>query len=216
MKRCWNEQELAEHWTLFEAEAHLLANRTDRCRIGVAVLLKYFQLNGRFPRQHRDLPGAVLAFLGEQLSVPPESWFDYDLWGRSGQRDRERIRGYLGFRPIEVADERRLRRWLETEVAPRDLEPAHLRIAVADWGFWPKPPKICSRTWSPRPFRERWPAQNWRYFRQLAVPRWLCCGLPPAFSGFRASHRCSKSRPRLGVRPRSSNADNTLFEPLTL
>jgi hypothetical protein len=40
MKRCWNEQELAEHWTLFEAEAHLLANRTDRCRIGVAVLLK--------------------------------------------------------------------------------------------------------------------------------------------------------------------------------
>ena len=133
MKRCWNEQELAEHWTLFEAEAHLLANRTDRCRIGVAVLLKYFQLNGRFPRQHRDLPGAVLAFLGEQLSVPPESWFDYDLWGRSGQRDRERIRGYLGFRPIEVADERRLRRWLETEVAPRDLEPAHLRIAVADW-----------------------------------------------------------------------------------
>jgi hypothetical protein len=73
------------------------ANRTDRCRIGVAVLLKYFQLNGRFPRQHRDIPGAVLAFLGEQLSVAPESWFDYDLWGRSGQRDRERIRAYLGY-----------------------------------------------------------------------------------------------------------------------
>jgi Domain of unknown function (DUF4158) len=133
MKRCWNGEELAEHWTLFEAETALPANRTDRCRIGVAVLLKYFQLNGRFPRQHRDIPGAVLAFVGEPLSVAPESWFDYDLWGRSGQRDRERIRAYLGFRPIEVADERRLRRWLETAVAPHDLEPAHLRIAVADW-----------------------------------------------------------------------------------
>ena len=133
MKRCWNERELAEHWTLFEAEMALLANCTGRGRMGVAVLLKYFQLNGRFPRQHRDAPGAVLAFLGEQLSVAPETWFDYDLWGRSGQRDREQIRAYLGFRPIEVADERRLCRWLETEVAPKDLERAHLRIAVADW-----------------------------------------------------------------------------------
>lgn len=34
-------------------------------------------------------PGAVLAFLGEQVSVAPETWFDYDLWGRSGQRRRE-------------------------------------------------------------------------------------------------------------------------------
>lgn len=43
------------------------------------------------------------------------------------------MRGFLGFRPIEVADERRLCRWLETEVAPQDLEAAHLRIAVVDW-----------------------------------------------------------------------------------
>lgn len=70
MKRCWNDWELAEHSTLFETEAPLVANRTDRGRIDVAVLLKYVQLNGRFPRQHRDVPGAVLAFLGEQLSMP--------------------------------------------------------------------------------------------------------------------------------------------------
>jgi hypothetical protein len=133
MKRCWNEQDLVEHWTLFEAETALLANRTGRGRIGLAVLLKYFQLNGRFPRRHRDVPGPVLAFLGERLSVSPTAWFDYDLGGRSSKRDREQVRGFLGFRPIEVPDEQRLCRWLETEVAPRDLEPAHLRIAVADW-----------------------------------------------------------------------------------
>ena len=133
MKRCWNEQELVEHWTLFEAEAALLTNRTGRGRIGLAVLLKYFQLNGRFPRRHRDVPGPVLAFLGECLSVAPTAWFDYDLGGRSGKRDREQVRVFLGFRPIEVADERRLCRWLETEVASQNLEPAHLRIAVADW-----------------------------------------------------------------------------------
>ena len=122
-----------DHWTPFEAEKALLANRTGRGRLGLAVLLKYFQLNGRIPRRHGDVPGPVLAFLGEYISVPPEAWFDYDPGGRTGKRDREQVRRFLGFRPIGVADERQLCRWLEAEVAPRDLEAAHLRTAVTDW-----------------------------------------------------------------------------------
>ncbi len=82
MKRCWDDQELIEHWTIHQSEQGLLANRTDRGSIGVAVLLKFFQLSGRFPHHHKDVPGRVLAFLGEQLSVPPTAWFDYDLKGR--------------------------------------------------------------------------------------------------------------------------------------
>jgi hypothetical protein len=84
----WDEQELIEHWTLSAAVGGLLANRTERGSIGVAVLLKFFQLNGRFPHRHKDVPGPVLAFMGEQLSAPPTAWFDYDLKGRSSQRDR--------------------------------------------------------------------------------------------------------------------------------
>jgi hypothetical protein len=66
----------------------------------------------------------VLAFLGERMSVPPTAWFDYDLNGRSVKRDGEQVRGFLGFRPIEVADERRLCRWRDTEVAPRSADGA--------------------------------------------------------------------------------------------
>ena len=95
MKRCWNEQQLAEHWTLFDAEMALLANRTSRGQIGLAALLEYFQINGRFPRRHRDVPGPVLAFLGEQISAPPEAWFEYNLSGRSAKRDRSQLRAYL-------------------------------------------------------------------------------------------------------------------------
>ncbi len=51
----------------------------------------------------------MLAFIGEQLSVPPTAWFGYGLKGRSSQRDREQIRDFLGFRPITVADEEQLR-----------------------------------------------------------------------------------------------------------
>jgi hypothetical protein len=55
------------------------------------------------------------------MSAPPAKWFEYDLDGRRAKRDREQIRAYLGFRPIDVADEKRLCRWLEMKVAPRDL-----------------------------------------------------------------------------------------------
>ena len=74
---------------------------------------------------------AVTAFLGERLSVAQDSWFDYDLGGRSSKRDRERVHDFFGFRPIGVADERRLCDWLETKVAPKGMEPAQLRIAVS-------------------------------------------------------------------------------------
>ena len=133
MKRCWDEQELIEHWTIHQAEQGLLANRTDRGNIGVAVLLKFFQLSGRFPRHHKDVSGPVLAFLAEQLSVPPTAWFDYDLKGRSSQRDREQIRGFLGFRPITVADAQRLQEWLQQEVVALDQDSRYLRSVVADW-----------------------------------------------------------------------------------
>jgi len=134
MKRCWDEQDLIEHWTLIAAERELLANRTERGSIGVVVLLKFFQLNGRFPHHHKDVPGPVLAFIGEQLSpVPPTAWFDYDLKGRSSQRDREQIRAFLGFRLITVADEDQLREWLQHEVVPLGQDSRHLRSAVADW-----------------------------------------------------------------------------------
>jgi hypothetical protein len=81
MKRSWDEHELVEHWTLFEPERALLANRTGMGKLAVAVLLKFFQFNGRFPRYHRDAPAAVLDFLGAQLGVEPAAWFDYNIKG---------------------------------------------------------------------------------------------------------------------------------------
>ena len=49
MKQHWNEQELVEQWTLTEAEKELLNQRTDRGRMGFAVLLKFLQIEGRYP-----------------------------------------------------------------------------------------------------------------------------------------------------------------------
>ena len=75
----------------------------------------------------------MLEFVAEQLSVPPDTWFDYDLKGRSSQRDRERIRTFLGFRQVTVSDAEQIQEWLLQEVVSLDQDTRHLRSAVADW-----------------------------------------------------------------------------------
>ena len=63
MKQHWHEQELVEQWTLSGAETQLLKQRTDRGRIGFAVLLKFLQIEGRFPVYHREVPWLAVGFL---------------------------------------------------------------------------------------------------------------------------------------------------------
>lgn len=133
MKRYWDEQELAEHWSLTAEEWELLAGRTDRSRLGLAISLKFFQVEGRFPRDRKEIPAAVRDHLADQLGVEPDAFAEYDLAGRSSKRDRERIRSALGFRRVTVADAEELAGWLRRDVLPADHEPDHLRQAALDW-----------------------------------------------------------------------------------
>ena len=48
MKRHWDEHELAECWSLTHDEFELLRNRTERSRLGFAVLLKFLELQVRY------------------------------------------------------------------------------------------------------------------------------------------------------------------------
>jgi hypothetical protein len=73
VKRTWSEDELQEHWALSPAEQALLTHKTARGQLGFAVLLKYFQLETRFPRDCQDIPPAVVDYLAQQLGTPPET-----------------------------------------------------------------------------------------------------------------------------------------------
>ena len=77
MKRHWHEQELAERWSLTHDEFELLQNRTERSRLGFAVLLKFFQIEGRFPSEQKEVPTLALDYLGTQLDVPRRVFADY-------------------------------------------------------------------------------------------------------------------------------------------
>jgi len=60
MKRNWQPEELVEHWTLLPDELALVANKTEQNKLGFALLLKFFQLEARFPYQQQEVPSSVV------------------------------------------------------------------------------------------------------------------------------------------------------------
>lgn len=92
MKRHWELHELIEEWTLLPRELELLGNKSGPTRLGYAVLLKFFQREGRFSTSDLNLSQDVLRYLFEQVNVEPEALDLYDWQGRSATYHRRQIR----------------------------------------------------------------------------------------------------------------------------
>ncbi|HSH82141.1 MAG TPA: Tn3 family transposase, partial [Herpetosiphonaceae bacterium] len=130
MKRAWDTDELIEHWTLTPDELALLGTKTGHNRLGCALLLKYIQLEGRFPQHKHDVPTTVVTYVATQLGVPPELYLQYDWRGRSIEYHRAEIRDYLGFRIATVQDAHDLVAWLLTQDVVYDRQIDHVTAAL--------------------------------------------------------------------------------------
>jgi TnpA family transposase len=121
MKHKWTLDELIDHWTLLPNDLELVnRRRTDSNRLGFAIVLKYFQIEGRFPRRRREVPQAVIEYVAKQLQVTPQLYHQYDWRGRSIKTHRATIRSHLGFREGTVADAEAVIEWLCIEVLPHE------------------------------------------------------------------------------------------------
>ena len=103
MKSRWPADELTEHWSLSADEKQLVQHKREPLRLGFAALLKFFQHEGRFPKPTREVPKAVIAYLGQQLDLPPTGWNDYDWGGRTIKYHRAKIRAGALLRAAELA-----------------------------------------------------------------------------------------------------------------
>lgn len=119
MKRAWHPDELTEHWTLTPADKQRALSKRQPSWLGFAVLLKFFQHQGRFPKSAREVPKAVVEHLASQLDVPPASWTAYDQGGRTIKSHRSEIRRLLGFREATVADGKALADLLREHCLPQ-------------------------------------------------------------------------------------------------
>ncbi len=122
MKQDWTDEELIEYWTLDETELSLLANKTGATRLGFAVLLKFFQLESRFPNSPEETPATAIAYLGKQLTIPARLFFEYAWHSRSIKYHRAQVREHFGFREVTIADTDVAVAWLIDKVLPYTIK----------------------------------------------------------------------------------------------
>ena len=67
MRRELDPEDLIACWTLLGDEWARVGNKTGATRLGFALLLKYFELDGRFPRHAGDVPKAAVDYVAEQV-----------------------------------------------------------------------------------------------------------------------------------------------------
>jgi pimeloyl-ACP methyl ester carboxylesterase len=79
MRPEWEPEELVACWTLIDTDWELVANKAGATRLGFALLLKFFELEARFPRDRGELPQAAVDYVAEQVGVAPAALAGY--WG---------------------------------------------------------------------------------------------------------------------------------------
>ncbi|MFG3017550.1 DUF4158 domain-containing protein [Streptomyces sp. NPDC048254] len=133
-----------------------MANKSGATRLGFSLLLKFFELEGRFPDVLEEVPPAAVEYVADLVKVPATVFAKYTLVGRTAEYHRKQIREALGFRPPTVADEKTLAEWLAMEVCPVELVECRARkieppgrtrvekVLVAARGKWEK--TFCART----------------------------------------------------------------------
>jgi hypothetical protein len=130
MRREWTLEALIESWTLGEADQELIGAKHGATKLGFCLLLKYFEIEGRFPRWATDIPPAAVDFVAAQLKVAPGEFADYDWSGRSIKNHRGQIGDALGFREATRGDQDKLTVWLAEQVCPSELNTDRQREAL--------------------------------------------------------------------------------------
>ncbi len=104
-------QELLESFTIAPSEREFLGTKSGASRLGCAVLLKYFQCEGRFPASWHDVPREVIRHLAQSCGVSPDAYRHYDLDERLARYHKEQIRQWTGFRQGNTTDAEAIKAW---------------------------------------------------------------------------------------------------------
>lgn len=105
-------------------------NKTNPNRLGFALLLKFFQLEARFPHHQHEVPQVVVQQLARQLGMIAELYLKYDWNGRTIKRHRAQIRAFLGFREATTKDSQAVDYWLTQQVLRHEHDLEHLKAEV--------------------------------------------------------------------------------------
>ena len=86
MQREWAEEDLIASWTLVGEDWGLVGNKTGATRLGFSLLLKFFELEARFPHNASEVPAPAVDYVAEQVKVHPGEFAHHDWNGRAIER----------------------------------------------------------------------------------------------------------------------------------
>ncbi|CAL9609423.1 Tn3 family transposase ISNpu13 [Streptomyces sp. enrichment culture] len=130
MRQDWEPEALIEVWTLLEDDMKRVRNKSGATRLGFALLLRFFEVEARFPESAKEVPAAAVEYVAQQVKVPAGAWAEYDWQSKAIQRHRGGIRAAYGFRASTGEDQDRLAAWPATELCPVELSRDRLAAAV--------------------------------------------------------------------------------------
>lgn len=96
-------------------ELALVKKKNKRNQLTFAIMLKYFQLENRYPQQASDIDLSLKEALLLQLNISAENFEECNWNGRTTERFRADIRDYLGYREATTEDSKKLIDWLMKE-----------------------------------------------------------------------------------------------------
>jgi hypothetical protein len=114
----WEPDELIDAWTLVEGDWELVGAKAGAARLGFSVILKFYEIEGRFPAYPEQVPSAAVDYVASLVKVDPRLFGRYSWRGRTIERHRAQIRKAYGTRPPNEADEDRWAQWLGDEICP--------------------------------------------------------------------------------------------------
>lgn len=130
MRQDWEPEDLIEVWTLLEDDMKRLRNKSGANRLGFAMLLKFFEVEARFPETAGEVPAAAVGYVAQQVKVPAQEWAAYDWQSRAATRHRTEIRDAFGFRANTEEDQEKLAEWLTAELCGVEMSRERLAEAV--------------------------------------------------------------------------------------
>ena len=138
MHRHFSRKNLGQQWNLDKKEDAFIRRYKGENRLRCAVLLKFFQTEGRFPETFDEISRKCLVELSQTLDIDISEIGSYDPQSGTSIRHRADVREFLGFRPCRTEDYTRLQDWLINEVIQGPEDEAVLFDHAREWLWYNK------------------------------------------------------------------------------
>jgi TnpA family transposase len=102
-------------------ELALISRKRPQTQLAFALMLKFFQIENKFPNSIQDISMKIIESVSNQLNRQLQSIEQFDWNGRSSERFRSEIRVYFGYRKATVSDCDNLIQWLIKKYLPEVL-----------------------------------------------------------------------------------------------